>query len=337
AIDIGTGAAVKMVTLGSANTTSATTIQSGTGALSLTPAITGALVIGNIAGTGVITLGSSSGNQTTNVGTGTGNSTVNIASASGNNTVLVGGSLGTSKTTIQSGTGGLSLVPSNTATTVIGNTAGTGSITLGSSSAAQTVNIGTGAGASSVNIATGSTVANSITIGGTKSLVAIGTAPLEVSAAFAVNTTTKGFLPPRLTNTERNAIITPASGLTIYNNSNNTLDVNTGTSAIPVWKSIAFSEITYPSISNRLTSDYTILVTDSTILFNTTASNLTATLPNASSMAGKIYYVRKDDDSTNTLTISPSVLIAGVAVTVVINYAKTIKVQSNGSAWVVID
>jgi len=336
-INIGTGAGVKTVTLGSSNSSSSTSIQSGTGALSLTPGTTGVTLIGNSAGTGTITLGSSNTTQTVNIGTGTGSSTVNIATASGNNFVLIGGSLGASGTSIQSGSGGLQLNPGNTGTTLIGSSMGQGTITLGSSSSAQTVNIGTGNGASSVNIATSSVVANSITIGGTKSLIAVGTAPLEASAAFAVNSTTKGFLPPRMTTVDRNAIVTPAAGLTIYNTSTSALEINAGTPAIPIWKGIGFSGIIYPSISNRLTDDYTLLEGDSTVLFDATAKNLTATLPSAASYKGKIYYVRKDDDSTNTLTISPSVMIAGTSVVVAVNYAKTIKVQSNGSDWVVID
>jgi hypothetical protein len=36
------------------------------------------------------------------------------------------------------------------------------------------------------------------------------------SALFALNSTTTGFLPPRMTQTQRNAIASPAIGLEIY-------------------------------------------------------------------------------------------------------------------------
>ena len=47
--------------------------------------------------------------------------------------------------------------------------------------------------------------------------VGIGTASPEASAQLDVNSTTKGFLPPRMDSTERNAIVSPVEGLTIYN------------------------------------------------------------------------------------------------------------------------
>ncbi len=39
---------------------------------------------------------------------------------------------------------------------------------------------------------------------------------IHPSAELEVKSTTKGFLPPRMTNTERNSIATPATGLLIY-------------------------------------------------------------------------------------------------------------------------
>ena len=50
--------------------------------------------------------------------------------------------------------------------------------------------------------------------------VAIGseaTAPVGLTAALEIQSTTQGFLPPRMTTTQRNAISSPATGLTIYN------------------------------------------------------------------------------------------------------------------------
>ncbi|MBO9611833.1 MAG: tail fiber domain-containing protein [Dyadobacter sp.] len=57
-------------------------------------------------------------------------------------------------------------------------------------------------------------------------------ASLEVTGGPANN---KGLLLPRLSTTERNAISLPATGLTIYNTTDNQLQVNTGTPAAPVW------------------------------------------------------------------------------------------------------
>jgi hypothetical protein len=46
--------------------------------------------------------------------------------------------------------------------------------------------------------------------------VGVGTSTPATTAQLEVNSTTKGFLPPRLTYSQRNAIVSPAQGLMIY-------------------------------------------------------------------------------------------------------------------------
>lgn len=58
-----------------------------------------------------------------------------------------------------------------------------------------------------------------------------GTSP-DASALLDVTSTTKGFLPPRMTTGQRDLIATPASGLTLYNTTTNSLDVRIGSSWI---------------------------------------------------------------------------------------------------------
>jgi hypothetical protein len=57
----------------------------------------------------------------------------------------------------------------------------------------------------------------------------IGTATPAASAQLEVTSTTKGFLPPRLTTAERDAISAPAAGLILYNSTTNKLQVRTNT------------------------------------------------------------------------------------------------------------
>ncbi len=57
--------------------------------------------------------------------------------------------------------------------------------------------------------------------------VAIGAASPAASALLELSGTTKGFLPPRMTTTERDAISSPAAGLVIYNTTTNALNVYT--------------------------------------------------------------------------------------------------------------
>lgn len=58
----------------------------------------------------------------------------------------------------------------------------------------------------------------------------IGTTTPAPSALLEISSTTKGFLPPRMNTSQRNAITSPASGLTIYNTSSNTVEVYNGSS-----------------------------------------------------------------------------------------------------------
>jgi hypothetical protein len=59
--------------------------------------------------------------------------------------------------------------------------------------------------------------------------VSIGTSAPAASAILDVSSTTQGVLPPRMTTAQRNAIANPATGLTIYNSSNNAFEVYNGT------------------------------------------------------------------------------------------------------------
>jgi len=59
--------------------------------------------------------------------------------------------------------------------------------------------------------------------------VGVGTTSPAASAQLDVNSTTKGFLPPRMDSTQRNAIVAPASGLTIYNTTIKAFQVYNGT------------------------------------------------------------------------------------------------------------
>jgi hypothetical protein len=62
----------------------------------------------------------------------------------------------------------------------------------------------------------------------------------DTSAMLDVSSTVKGFLAPRMTTTEQNAIPLPATGLIVYNTTTKTLNVNVGTPAIPSWSSVSF-------------------------------------------------------------------------------------------------
>jgi hypothetical protein len=77
----------------------------------------------------------------------------------------------------------------------------------------------------------GIVTAGAQTIAGNKTLtgtLGVGTATPAASAQLEVSSTSKGFLPPRMTTAERNLIVTPAAGLMIWNTDDIELQVYNG-------------------------------------------------------------------------------------------------------------
>ncbi len=70
------------------------------------------------------------------------------------------------------------------------------------------------------------------------SQVGINTETIDPSSALEIFSEDKGLLMPRLTTTQRDGIIDPASGLMIYNITSNDGQINTGTPTDPVWEGI---------------------------------------------------------------------------------------------------
>jgi hypothetical protein len=56
----------------------------------------------------------------------------------------------------------------------------------------------------------------------------INTTSVQASAILQADSTTKGFLPPRMTTTQRNAIASPAAGLVVYDSTTNKLQCYNG-------------------------------------------------------------------------------------------------------------
>ena len=88
------------------------------------------------------------------------------------------------------------------------------------------------------------------------------------------------------------------------------------------------------------TTDYTATTTDSTILYDTsgaTAAGLTLTIPAAAAgNNGKVYIIKKDASNIK-LNFTPSLNLTSTVTISSLNYAKTIRIQSDGSKWNIID
>jgi hypothetical protein len=82
--------------------------------------------------------------------------------------------------------------------------------------------------------------------------VSSGTA-INASAILQADSTTKGFLPPRMTETEKNAIATPAAGLMVYDTTQSSVNFYDGTR----WRTDADTVV-----ANRQTASYTLVLAD---------------------------------------------------------------------------
>jgi hypothetical protein len=123
---------------------------------------------------------------------------------------------------------------------------------------------------------------------------------------------------------------------------NKSTDINLtdGTNTkFPTELAVKTSVDTYSTINaiSTITADYTALIKDYTILSNNTASDFSLTLPAASAATGKIYVIRKTDETTHVLTINPAVKMTETTVVSSLNFSRTIRIQSNGASWYVID
>ena len=76
----------------------------------------------------------------------------------------------------------------------------------------------------------------------------------DASAMLDIASTGKGFLAPRMTTTQQNAISLPAKGLLIFNTTDNMFKVNTGTAASPFWSTLGISANNWLVTGNSGTS-----------------------------------------------------------------------------------
>ena len=125
----------------------------------------------------------------------------------------------------------------------------------------------------------------------------------DTSAMLDVSSTNKGFLAPRLTTVQQNAIPLPANGLLIFNTTDNVFKVNTGTTGSPVWTPLALGS---GATTNALGS--------STNTITSTVNGVVATAPAVNSVS--------NTSATNTLTTTVNG-VAGTGVSIVNGNALT--------------
>lgn len=129
----------------------------------------------------------------------------------------------------------------------------------------------------------------------------VGVATPEASSLLDVTSTTKGFLPPRMTEVQRDAIGSPATGLVVYNTNTNALDMYNGGSWAPVGGGAGSSNRTAASafcqlaaseklcafdrVTNLAAANYNNKVSQLISPFTGTVSNVIVSVKNAMSTA----------------------------------------------------
>lgn len=135
--------------------------------------------------------------------------------------------------------------------------------------------------------------------------VGLGTTTPNPSAALDITSTAKGVLLPRLTQTQRDAIPSPAQGLLLYNITANCFQVNLGTPGAPNWQCLTTANAAdrWGTTGNSGTSETTNFIgtTDSMSLhfkvFNQKAGKIGF---NSTFFGYKSGQAPNDDGSSNT-------------------------------------
>lgn len=216
---------------------------------------------------------------------------------------------------------------------IIGATgvSGTGAILMGTSPTMTTPTLGV-ATATSINKVTITAPTTNATL-----TLAQGNT-LQTTGAFTLN----------LTATANSTPTFPTGTVTLYGTGSGTITSanlatsvsnETGTGALVFGTSptIATPNLTY-AISTK-TANYTVVLTDYTVIANTTSTAITFTLPTASSASGKIFnFKRFDSGTTNALTIQANgaELVDGTNTKVTTSAYGGFTVQSDGTKWIVI-
>ncbi|OGI60746.1 hypothetical protein A2641_00375 [Candidatus Nomurabacteria bacterium RIFCSPHIGHO2_01_FULL_37_25] len=192
-----------------------------TGASTITTSETVPIVIGGASTTSTLTLRSTSGVGTTNA---------DIIFQTGNNGATEAMRI------LNSGFVGIGTAAPGAALDVAGN------IRIGTTGNTTVYKVATGdlyfgtnpVGDYDLRLVAGG--ATRILLDGNTGNVGIGTTTPNANAILDVTSTTKAFMPPRMTTTQRDAIASPTAGMVIYNSSTNKLNVYTTT-----WEAVTSS------------------------------------------------------------------------------------------------
>lgn len=128
--------------------------------------------------------------------------------------------------------------------------------------------------------------------------VGIGTTSPATSAILDLTSTTQGFLPPRMTTAQRNAIAVPVPGMIIFNTSTQSLEIYTSG-----WSSISFSGSEVKKLLGGSSDDFAYSIQQTSdggyIVAGYSASSNTGTLTGLINNGGNDYWILKLDSNGN--------------------------------------
>jgi hypothetical protein len=165
-LNIGTNATAQDITIGNETAASSLVLHAGTGNITIDGVAATTITVGDAAQTGIMKFGESSASVQVDLATGTGAHTVNLANGGGGTQVVdIGSTSSASSLSLFAGTGNIDMQGVAATTITIGKSDQTGTISMGTSTAGLTMNLATGNGAKVVNVATGTGI-DQIVLGG---------------------------------------------------------------------------------------------------------------------------------------------------------------------------
>lgn len=103
-----------------------------------------------------------------------------------------------------------------------------------------------------------------------------------------------------------------------------------------VWKALGSSASSSNSVFRVTTSSYSILNTDNTLLVDVPSGGTTLFLPPASANNGKIFTIVKTDNDNDILTFDQAIISEATSNFNTLNFATTLRIQSDGTNWLLI-
>jgi len=157
--------------------------------------------------------------------------------------------------------------------------------------------------------------------------VGVGGTP-NANAILDVTSTTRAFMPPRMTTAQKNSVASPTAGMVVY---------DTDMKGISFYNGTAWTTANNKNVATK-TANYTALQSDDVILGDATSGAITITLPTAVGFSGKVFNVKKTDSSVNSVTIATtsSQTIDGALTAPLISQYQSLTLVSNGTNWSVL-